>query len=127
MSARPDHATAWIVLPGHRDTQARLRVEPYSFLARIYRTVMYAGLWMVGTAATVLVTMFDPFISLIPLFVGAVATYRSWNGRFRVMDFDGACPRCETPIALKPGSKIASPHHLVCYHCHHEPDLYLAA
>lgn len=127
MTARPDLPTAWIVLPGHRDAPAWLRVERYSFLARIRRTLMYAGLWMMGTMATVLVTMFDPFISLIPFFVGAVATYRGWTGRFRVMHFDGACPRCATPIALAPGSKIASPHPLVCYHCHHEPELYLAA
>jgi len=53
-------------------------------------------------------------------------TYRSWRGRFRVTEFRGACPRCENAIQLKVGSKIGSPHRLVCYNCHHEPDLYLA-
>jgi hypothetical protein len=121
------HPMARIVLAGHRDAPARVTVVRYSPVARFYRTVMYAMLWMVSTVGMFLVTIFDPFMTSLPLFVGAVMTYRSWRGRFRVTAFDGACPRCAEPITLKPGSKIGSPHHLVCYNCHHEPDLYLAA
>lgn len=119
--------TAWIILPGHPDAPAHLSVQRYSRLARLYRTAWYAFLWIFSTVATFFVTIFDPFMTSMPLFVGAVATYRSWRGRFRVTAFHGACPRCREPIDLKPGSRIASPHHLVCYNCHHEPDLYLAA
>lgn len=122
--ARP---TAWIVLPGHRDAPARLSVVQYSTVARLYRTLLYGVLWIAGTVAMFFVTIFDPFMTCIPLFVGGVMTYRSWRGRFRVTEFHGACPRCAQPLALGTGSKIASPHHLVCYNCHHEPNLYLAA
>jgi hypothetical protein len=122
-----DHPTAWIVLAGHRDAPARLSVVRYSSLARFYRTLWYAMLWIGGSVATFLVTIFDPFMTSMPFFVGAVMTYRSWRGRFKVTEFQGACPRCHQPIQLKTGSKIGSPHHLVCYNCHHEPDLYLAA
>lgn len=122
-----DRPTAWLVLPGHRDAPARLTVERYSRLARFYRTVMYGLMWVGSTVGMFLVTIFDPFMTCIPLFVGGVMTYRSWRGRYRVMDFHGACPRCQSPLDLKLGSKIGSPHHLVCYQCHHEPDLYLAA
>jgi hypothetical protein len=121
------HPPARIVLAGHRDTPARLSVVHYSRVARVYRTLLYALLWIGSSVATFFVTIFDPFMTSMPFFVGAVMTYRSWRGRFRVTAFDGACPRCAHPINLKPGSKIGSPHHLVCYHCHHEPDLYLAA
>ena len=129
MDTRPAPAepTAWIILPGHPEVPAHLSVRRYSRLARLSRTIWYAFLWMISTLGTVVITMGDPFITGIPLFVGGVMTYKSWGGRFRVMEFHGACPRCHEPIALKPGSKIGSPHHLVCYHCHHEPDLYLAA
>lgn len=123
----PDHPNAWIVLPGHRDAPARLTVERYSTLARFYRTVMYGLLWIGGSVATFFITLFDPFLSCMPVFVGAVMTYRSWRGRFKVTEFRGACPRCAEPLDLKPGSKIDSPHHLVCYSCHHEPYLYVAA
>jgi hypothetical protein len=123
----PAQPTAWIILPGHSDAPAHLSVERYSRLARLYRTIWYAFLWFGSTLGTVIVTIGDPFMTGIPLFVGAVLTYKSWGGRFRVTEFRGACPRCREPINLKPGSKIGSPHHLVCYHCHHEPDLYLAA
>ncbi|HEX6373018.1 MAG TPA: hypothetical protein VF006_29115 [Longimicrobium sp.] len=119
--------TAWIILPGHPDVPAHLSVERYSRLARLSRTTWYAFLWMFSTLGTAIVTIGDPFVTAIPLFVGAVTTFKSWGGRFRVMEFHGTCPRCREPINLKPGSKIGSPHHLVCYHCHHEPDLYLAA
>jgi hypothetical protein len=122
--ARP---TAWIVLPGHPNARARLTVIRYSSLARFYRTVWYAILWIGGSTAMFFVTIFDPFMTSLPFFVGAVMTFRSWRGRFEVLEFRGACPRCLEPLKLKLGSKIASPHHLVCYNCHHEPDLYLAA
>jgi hypothetical protein len=121
------HPRAWIVLPGHPDAPARLTVEHYSRTARIYRTLLYGLLWIGSSTATFFVTIFDPFMTSMPLFVGAAMTYRSWRGRFRVTEFAGACPRCREPLPLKLGSKIASPHHLVCYHCHHEPHLYLAA
>jgi hypothetical protein len=122
-----DRPTAWLVLAGHPDAPAHLGVVHYSRLARLYRTAWYAFLWIFSTIATFFVTIFDPFMTSMPLFVGAVMTYRSWRGRYRVTEFRGACPRCGQKLDLKTGSKIGTPHHLVCYHCHHEPDLYLAA
>jgi hypothetical protein len=122
-----DHPNAWIVLAGHRDAPARLSVERYSNVARIYRTVMYGLLWIGSSVGMLFITIFDPFMTCMPFFVGAVMTYRSWRGRFKVTEFRGACPRCGEPLTLKLGSKIGSPHQLVCYSCHHEPHLYVAA
>jgi hypothetical protein len=117
----------WIVLPGHRDVRARVQVVADSASARLSRTVLFALLWGAATVAAFFVTLFDPFLSSIPLLVGLTSTWRSWRGRFRVLRFDGACPRCSEPIALREGSRIGSPHGLVCYSCHHEPELHLAA
>jgi len=118
---------AWIILPGHPDVPARLRVVAYSIVARAWRTGMAVVMWIASTLAMFFVTMFDPFLTGIPLLVGGVMTLRAWRGRYRVTEFDGRCPRCAEPITLEPGSRIASPHRLVCYHCHHEPQLFLAA
>lgn len=117
----------WIVLPGHRDVRASLAVVRYSPASRLSQTVLYGIASVVATGVTFLVTIFDPFLSAIPLLVGATATWRSWRGRFRVVRFTGACPRCAEPITLRGGSRIGSPHRLVCYSCHHEPELFLAA
>ncbi|HEU0302408.1 MAG TPA: hypothetical protein VFR37_23315 [Longimicrobium sp.] len=119
--------TAWIILPGHPDAPAHVSVQRYSRAARLYRTTWFAFLWMVSTVGMFFVTIFDPFMTSMPLLLGGMMTYRSWRGRFRVMEFSGACPRCHSAIAIKPGSRIGTPHHLVCYSCHHEPELYLAA
>jgi hypothetical protein len=116
---------AWIILPGHRDVTARLTVVPYSRAARTYRTALCAVLTMLATVAAFLVTLFDPFLSAIPLLVGTTAAWRSWHGCYRVTRFEGACPRCSEPIALPEGSRIGPQHPLVCYSCHHEPELYL--
>lgn len=122
-----DQPNAWIVLPGHPDAPARLDAVRQPSWARLSRTLLWGTTWIVSTVATFLVTLFDPFMTAMPFFVGAVLTYRSWRGRFRVMAFQGACPRCREPIRIAPGARIASPHPLVCYSCHFEPELHLAA
>ena len=125
MSPTPSRA-AWIILPGHRDVRAAVEVAEYPFWARVLRTVVLAGMWTAATVATFLVTIFDPFLSSIPLTVGAFTVYRSWRGRFRIGSFQGGCPRCNTALQLKPGARISSPHPLMCYSCHHEAQLTFA-
>lgn len=117
---------AWIVLPGHADVPARVEVERYSPVSRAMRTLGWACAWLGASVAAFLVTLFDPFLTSIPFFVGAVLTFRSWRGRFRVRSFRGTCPRCGQPLPLAVGAKIGAPHRLVCYHCHFEPSLHLA-
>jgi hypothetical protein len=119
--------TAWLILPGHGDARAHVRVIHYPFWARVSRTGMLALAWGTATVTVFFVTMFDPFLSSIPLIVGAAGIWRSWRGHFRVLEFAGPCPRCRQPLMLKRGVRISSPHGLVCYHCHHEPHLALMA
>lgn len=114
---------AWIVLPGHRDVHASVDVLPCTAGARIARTLMLAALWSGTTAAMFFITIFDPFMTSMPALVGIMAVYRSWKGRYRVRSFRGGCPRCGTELQVKRGSRISVPHPLVCYACHHEPEL----
>ena len=119
----PVPVAARIVLPGHRDADARMQVVALPFRTRMVRTLALAAGWGLTTVTTFLVTIFDPFMTSLPLLVGTMAVYRSWKGRFRVDEFRGGCPRCGTEMRLKPGSRISLPHPLVCYTCHHEPQL----
>jgi hypothetical protein len=114
---------AWIVIPGHRDAEARVDAVPFPFWARAFRTLMLAAAWGSASVATFFITMFDPFLTSIPVAVGAFSVYRSWKGHFLVRSFHGGCPRCGESMALKPGARISVPHPMVCYSCHHEGEL----
>lgn len=113
---------ARIVLGGHPTRPARLVARRYPAWARLARTLAFMVLWLLSTAGTLAFT-FDPFVASFPFVLGASFVYKSWKGRFRVEEFQAACPRCEEELLLKPGSRIDIPHPLVCYGCHHEPEL----
>jgi hypothetical protein len=118
---------ARVILPGHPDGAAHLRVLAYPLWARVYRTGALGLAWSAATLAAFMVTLFDPFLSSIPLIMGAASVWRSWRGHYRVQEFAAQCPRCGTALALKAGARIRSPHRLVCFSCHHEPHLALLA
>ena len=122
-SEGPAAVGARIVLPGHADTVAKVEVREVTFGGRVTRTLGRAALWSTITTATFLITMFDPFMTSLPALVGAMAVYRGWKGRFQVRSFRGGCPRCGAEIQIKPDSRVSAPHPLVCYGCHHEPQL----
>ena len=78
----------------------------YSFWARVVRTVaLFAG-WGTLTVAVFFVTIFDPFMTSMPLIVGTVSVYRGWKGRYRVR-------RCCAQVAVRPLAEICFPHHIV--------------
>ena len=113
---------ARIVLGGHPSRPARLVARRCPRWARVARTVGFVALWIASTLGTLALTL-DPFVASLPFLVGVSLVYRSWKGRFRVEEFQAACPRCGEDLRLEPGSRIDLPHPLVCYHCHHEPEL----
>ncbi|HSU13020.1 hypothetical protein [Longimicrobium sp.] len=119
--------SAHVVLPGHADTIARVDVDAVPFRARLLRTLVMAGAWGAISAAMFFITVFDPFMTSMPVLVGAVTVWRNWKGRYRVRGFQGACPRCGAEMRLKENTRVAVPHPLVCYACHHEPQLVLRA
>ena len=118
-------ATAVIHLRGHGSTPAVLSVSRYSAVAWIVRIARYVAGWLGVSTATLIIT-FDPFVASFPFVIGLGYVYRTVRGRYHVRHFEGRCPRCATTLALKPGSKIPLPYDLVCYSCHHEPELRLA-
>ena len=117
---------ARIVLPGHADTIARVEVRPIPSRNRVLRTLWLAGVWGTITAAVFFVTVFDPFMTSMPAFVGAASVYRSWRGRFELRAFEASCPRCGAELKMKRNARFGAQAPLVCYTCHHEPELVFA-
>jgi hypothetical protein len=119
-------AGARIVLAGHRDTVARVDVSEVPLRRRVARTLVLAAFWGSITAAVFFITVFDPFMTSMPAFVGAASVYRSWRGRYELHAFQARCPRCASELKVKPNAKVSAPHPLVCYACHHQPELVFA-
>jgi hypothetical protein len=115
-------ATIW--LWGHERRTAELQVVRYSPLKWAARILLFTMIWIIGSAATLIMT-FDPFVASFPFVLGIGLVYHGVRGRFRVLSFAGSCPRCANDLHLKPGSKIPLPHRLDCFHCHFEPELRL--
>jgi hypothetical protein len=124
--ARQAGAGARIVLPGHVDTVARVDVSEVPLRARVLRTLLLAAVWGSITVTVFFVTLFDPFMTSMPALVGAASVYRSWRGRYELRAFQAACPRCGAALKVKPNLKVSAPHPLVCYACHHQPELVFA-
>lgn len=111
-------------LPGSGSRRVTLEVIYQPRATRIMRAVL------VLTVAAVLMPLvfFIPPHFLWPLLVLALGLYlarRYWVGEFYVSRFEGACPRCDTPLELKPGARIRQRQTLECYGCHRQPELVL--
>lgn len=119
-------ASARIVLAGHADTVARVDVSEVPMRARVLRSLVLAAVWGSITAAVFFVTIFDPFMTSMPAFVGVASVYRSWRGRFELHAFQASCPRCAAELRVKANARVGAPHPLVCYACHHQPELVFA-
>ncbi len=115
---------ARIFLRGHGSVAAQVEVVEYPKGIWLLRTLGYVVLWWLWTTATLLFT-FDPFIASFPFVIGLALVYKSWKGRYQINAFRGSCPRCGEELQIKAGTKVTLPHPLVCYHCHHEPELVL--
>jgi len=109
------------VLFGFDDTDARARI-----IAR-------GRAWRVGGAARSfgLFALAAPFVAVFPphavWFIGALVTggvlaRRRYVERYTLVDVDGTCPKCSTPLAVKSG-RLKLPHPMPCETCNHEPTL----
>jgi hypothetical protein len=118
--------TAVVHLRGHGARPAKLEFTRYSPLQWLARVLRYLVGWVVATAATLVIT-FDPFVASFPFVIGIGYLHHTIRGRYHVHAFEGVCPRCDQALRVRAGSKIPLPYPLVCYNCHHEPELRLQA
>ncbi len=114
--------TAVIHLRGHGAVPAHLEVSRYPAPAWLGRIALFLVCWLGGSWLTLAFT-FDPFVACFPFVLGMALVHHGVRGRYTVLSFHGACPRCGEALTLKRGSKIGLPHPMTCYACHHEPEL----
>lgn len=115
---------ARLELPGSGSRPAELEVIYQPRATRLIRAILILGV----AAALIPVVFFIPPHFLWPVVVLVVAVYlarKYWVGEYYVSAFEGACPRCDTPIELKPGTRIRTRQTLECYGCHRKPELVL--
>ena len=115
---------ARLELPGAGTRDARVEVIYQPRATRLTRTLLILGV----TVALMPVVFFIPPHLLWPIVVLAAGVYfahKYWKGEYYVSTFEGACPRCDTELDLKPGSRIRSRQTLECYGCHRQPELVL--
>lgn len=117
---------ARVELPGAGTRDARVEVIYQPRATRLTRALLILGV----TVVLMPLVFFIPPHFLWPIVVlaaGAYFAYRYWQGEYYVSTFQGKCPRCETDLELKPGSRIRSRQTLECYGCHRQPELVLDA
>ena len=111
---------ARLTLRGHEPRPATLEIEYRAPRTRMTRALLsLLGFWVLAP----LVAIVPPHVpwALLAFAAGIYFAFRQWTGEYIVHRFDGACPRCETPLPLPAGSRVRLPHQMVCYRCHHEP------
>ena len=117
---------ARLELPGAATRDARVEVIYQPRATRLTRAILILGV----AVALMPVVFFIPPHFLWPVVVlaaGAYVAHKYWQGEYYVSTFRGECPRCETELEVKPGSRIRSRQTLECYGCHRQPELVLDA
>jgi hypothetical protein len=113
---------ARLSLFGFAATPVTLRVSPRTRSERVMRAIlsMVAGI------------LIAPFVFLIPphaewvmlsVATGMYWARKNWIAEYVVSSFEGVCPRCHAPVAIKSGTTLRFPHGVVCYACHQHPVL----
>lgn len=110
------------MLPGHDPTPARAEITYRPRSLRLTRALLSVlGFW----ALVPLVFFIPPHLpwALAAFALGVYFAWTNWAGTYQVRSIRGSCPRCDSALTVKPGTKISLPYKMTCYHCHHEPRL----
>jgi len=111
-----------ISLFGFPSTDAKLEVIP--------RSTAWRGVRVVGSLAAGL--LLAPALGLVPphapwailsLTTGGFVAFRKWQEQFTVVGFQGECPRCGGPLAIRTGTPLRPEMTLPCPGCNHDSRL----
>ncbi len=115
---------ARVTLAGNGTVDVTVEVLYQSRATRLSQAILTMGVAVF--AAPVLFFVPPHFLwPVVALVLGAWLAWRHWKGAYHVIHFEGSCPRCATPLALKRGASIRSRQKLECYGCHRHPELVL--
>lgn len=113
---------ARLVLAGSGTSPVRVEVIYQSRATRMSRALLTLAVALV--IAPVVFFLPPHFLwPVVALGVGLVLAWRSWTGEYHVVEFAGACPRCDTALELKQGARVRGRHALECFGCHRQPEL----
>ena len=118
----PQQIEARLSLFGFVSTPVTLHVSPRDRPERIARSILSI---VAAVAAAPFVFLIPPHAEwvLITLATGMYWARKNWIAEYVVAFFEGVCPRCYTPMIVKPGTTLRFPHAVVCYSCHQHPVL----
>lgn len=115
---------AKLVLPGSGSIPATVEVIYQSQATRLSRALIILAVSIL--ISPVLFFLPPHFLwPLVSLAAGGYLAWRYWTGEYYVTHFEGACPRCDTPLEMKRGTRIRGRHTLDCHGCHRQPTLIL--
>src|SRR5690606_452769 len=107
---------------GYTPAAARLEVEPRSLAARRMRGLITV---VVCIAVAPIVFFIPPHAEwLLALVVGGgLETRRQLLAQYRVLSFEGECPRCGAALRMRSGTLLRLPHGINCTSCRTESRL----
>lgn len=113
-----------LVLPGAGSSEATVEVIYQSQATRASRALITLAVAIL--IAPVLFFLPPSFLwPIVAIAAGGLLAWRYWTGECYVTHFEGACPRCETPLEMTRGTRIRGEHTLDCHGCHRHPTLVL--
>lgn len=96
--------------PADLVAQRRTRAERF---ARTVLTLLLS--WISAPLAFLIPPHVEPVF--VVLLIGVYFARRAWVGEWELARLSATCPRCGTPLTLKPGSVLYLPHSLTCGTC----------
>ena len=118
----PQTLEARLSLFGFVSTPAELSVTPRTRTHRIGRAIACG---VGGIVIAPVVFLIPPHAEWVMLSVatGLYWARKNWIAEYVVAAFEARCPRCYTPVRVKPGMTLRFPQALNCYSCHQHPVL----
>ena len=117
--ARP---RARLQLPGGGATPATIEVIYQPRATRMSRAILVLSISVL--LMPVLFFLPPHFLwPIVSLVVGILLARRYLRGEYYVTSFEGACPRCDTAIEIKSGTRVRARYSVECFGCHRQPEL----
>ena len=116
------HPPASLHLFGFRPSAARVEIVPRTPDWRMKQAAMGTAVPWVLMPFVFFVPPHVPWV-LIAFGYGMYQGYRKWTEHYTITEFQGSCPKCDTPQKLNVPARFTSPMHLHCEGCNHRLDL----
>ena len=111
---------ARVTLFGFKSVPAQVELVHRPTPVRLTRALLFlAGCWCAAPVLAIL----PPHVLwlLAAMGAGIYLGWKEWRGPYEVRRLETRCPSCGNALVVEPGARIALPHRISCFNCHHEP------